>query len=315
MKELVSVVIPNYNRANIIQRAISSALNQTYSNVEVIVVDDCSTDNSKNILTAIEQKNEQVRVFFSTNNRGANYCRNVGVKKAKGKFIAFLDSDDEFLPDKISKCLEISNEKKADLVFSDFINHGAINRKFSDSKEINLSDIILSNSIGGFSVIFAKKNIIEKSGFLNENMPSCQDWDFMLNTIPYVRAYYYSGALVNYYQQADSITKNISKVLKGHIKIFKKINILNDEYQIYDTDKLLSHQKKFLGIILFKHRNIKEARILFLESLKIKFTFDGMLRYCSTFIPYDIIKYLKKLRNIIYIKFFDEYKNVKNKYN
>ena len=103
MTPLVSVVIPTFNRGNFVRWAIQSALSQTHSAVEVIIVDDGSTDETEEVIQTI--KDPRVR-YFRTDNQG-NYCaRNIGLEKAKGEFIAFLDSDDQFLPEKIAKQLE-----------------------------------------------------------------------------------------------------------------------------------------------------------------------------------------------------------------
>ena len=99
---LVSVVIPVYNREDTIQRAVDSVLNQTYSNIEVLVVDDGSKDNSLEMLKKYHNDN-RVKIFCQEFNQGANAARNRGIREAKGEYIAFHDSDDEWLPDKLEK--------------------------------------------------------------------------------------------------------------------------------------------------------------------------------------------------------------------
>ncbi len=103
-KGLVSIIIPTYNRANLVIRAIESALNQTYRNIELIVIDDGSKDQTPQIISQI--KDPRIRYIRYEENRGASHARNVGLSLAKGEFISFLDSDDEFLPQKIEKQLE-----------------------------------------------------------------------------------------------------------------------------------------------------------------------------------------------------------------
>lgn len=104
MQPLVSCIIPTYNRANFVERAIQSVLNQTYKNIEVIVVDDGSEDNTKEVVLSI--KNERIKYIRLHRNFGAAFARNVGIVNAEGEFIAFLDSDDYFLPEKIEKQVE-----------------------------------------------------------------------------------------------------------------------------------------------------------------------------------------------------------------
>ena len=96
---LISVIIPTYNRADIISRAVNSARNQSYQNLEIIVVDDCSSDDTANIV----QKIDDNRIMYHRHqtNLGGSEARNTGIRKAQGKYVAFLDSDDVWLPDKL----------------------------------------------------------------------------------------------------------------------------------------------------------------------------------------------------------------------
>jgi glycosyltransferase involved in cell wall biosynthesis len=105
MGPLVSCIIPTYNRAHIVGRAIQSVLNQTYKNIEVIVIDDGSQDNTQEVVLSI--KDERVRYIRLHRNFGAAFARNIGIANARGEFVAFLDSDDYFLPEKIEKQVEL----------------------------------------------------------------------------------------------------------------------------------------------------------------------------------------------------------------
>ncbi|MFZ8802021.1 MAG: glycosyltransferase family 2 protein [Candidatus Calescibacterium sp.] len=105
MGPLVSCIIPTYNRAHIVGRAIRSVLNQTYKNIEVIVVDDGSQDNTQEVVLSI--KDERIRYIRLHRNFGAAFARNIGIANARGEFVAFLDSDDYFLPEKIEKQVEL----------------------------------------------------------------------------------------------------------------------------------------------------------------------------------------------------------------
>ena len=101
-KPLVSVVIPTYNRAGFLPDAIGSVLAQSYANIEIIVIDDGSTDNTRSVLQPFEDK---IR-YLTSNHVGAAHARNMGMMAAKGKYIAFLDSDDQYLPGKLALQIE-----------------------------------------------------------------------------------------------------------------------------------------------------------------------------------------------------------------
>ena len=101
MQKLVSIVIPAYNRENIIRECLESVLNQTYKNIEIIVVDDCSDDNTVNVVNSIGD--ERIRCCKLQQNSGACFARNYGAALARGEYIAFQDSDDIWLPEKLEK--------------------------------------------------------------------------------------------------------------------------------------------------------------------------------------------------------------------
>jgi glycosyltransferase involved in cell wall biosynthesis len=116
---LVSVVVPTYNRAAAVARAIDSILRQTYSRIEVVVVDDGSTDNTAEILKSAQNTDKRVVCCSNTRGKGAAGARNTGVAMASGEYVAFLDDDDEYDPDKIARQLEIfMNDPHVDVVVS-----------------------------------------------------------------------------------------------------------------------------------------------------------------------------------------------------
>ena len=104
LQPLVSVVIPTYNRADLIMRAINSVRSQSYSNIEIIAIDDCSPDNTAEVVQGI--KDDRLTYYRHNTNQGGSAARNTGIEKAKGEYIAFLDSDDVWLPQKLALQLE-----------------------------------------------------------------------------------------------------------------------------------------------------------------------------------------------------------------
>ncbi len=108
---LVSVIVPVFNCEKFIKETIESVLSQTYSNIEIVLVDDCSKDNSKNIISSFED--ERVRYFLQEKNMGAGVARNRALEEAKGQYVAFLDADDLWEKDKIEKQLKVLEENKA----------------------------------------------------------------------------------------------------------------------------------------------------------------------------------------------------------
>lgn len=151
MDELVSIIMPSYNTAAYIKDSIQSVLNQTYSNWELIIIDDCSTDNTKNVLEEIQDR--RIRVYKNEKNWGAAVCRNIALRKANGRWIAFLDSDDLWKPDKLKK--QVAFMKNNNYFFS-----------YSNYEEINAN-----GSRNGVKVTGPKK--ITKTGMFNYCWPGC----------------------------------------------------------------------------------------------------------------------------------------------
>ena len=109
MDSLVSIIIPSFNKEKFIKQTIESVLSQIYKNIEIIVVDDCSTDNTLNILNKFKNN---IILFVNKENKGACYCRNLGFKKSKGDFICLMDGDDCFSKNKLYFLDKLINKKK-----------------------------------------------------------------------------------------------------------------------------------------------------------------------------------------------------------
>ena len=103
----VSVIIPTYNRANLVGRAIKSVLNQTYKDFELIIVDDSSTDNTKDVIRQFQEKDSRIEYIKHHKNKGGSAARNTVIKSSKGEYITFLDSDDEWLCEKLEKQIKL----------------------------------------------------------------------------------------------------------------------------------------------------------------------------------------------------------------
>ena len=104
--ELVSIITPAFNSESFIAETINSVISQTYQNWEMIIVDDCSTDNTKNIIRSFQEKDGRIRLIENETNKGSAYSRNLALRNATGRWIAFLDSDDLWLPEKLEKQIE-----------------------------------------------------------------------------------------------------------------------------------------------------------------------------------------------------------------
>ena len=120
-RNLVSVIMPTYNAERWVAASIDSVLAQTYPDLELIITDDCSTDNTRAILKEYEQKDPRVRVIYAEKNLGAGHTRNKCIEAAQGRYLAFCDSDDRWMPTKLEKQLNFMHEKDCCMVFASYI--------------------------------------------------------------------------------------------------------------------------------------------------------------------------------------------------
>lgn len=227
---LVSCIITTYNREIfVLQRAIDSVLNQTHDNLELIIVND-SPENihlSKQIKDLIESyANSKLTYLELPKNSGACFARNKGAELAKGDYLAFLDDDDEWLPTKLEKQLELFTDEVG-IVYCD--NYIIQNGKRKYHQQINpnhynddFKEILRGNFIGGVSFPLLRKDIFWNVGGFDINFPSQQDTDLYIRIIRDYKAVHCAVPLLNYYVSEDSITSNISKKLKGYNLILKK---------------------------------------------------------------------------------------------
>lgn len=215
---LVSVISPVYNVEKFIETTIMSVLNQTYKNVEYILIDDCSPDNSAEIIQRLAKEYPQIRYHKLEKNSGAGFARNIGIKLAEGQYIAFLDSDDCWKPEKLEKQIALSNEKNAELVFTaiEMIDEkGNIIKAKRNVKEIIDYKFLLKNTMIATSSVLIDISKVGK--FEMPLIRSGQDYATWLMLMRNGRrAYGINDALTQYRRTEGSLsskkTKNWKKV-------------------------------------------------------------------------------------------------------
>ena len=220
---LISVVLPTYNRARCLSRSINSVLNQTFSNLELIIVDDGSTDNTRELVESFSDP--RIRYIYQEN-AGACAARNHGINEAFGTYIAFQDSDDEWRKDKLEIQLNALIKNRADIVFSAFLRktEGEEEAVIIPSKERKTKgfatyyDIIPDNICTTATIIMKRECLIEDK--FDESMPRLQEWELMLRLFPKWRVFYVDDSLVTVNIQHDSISKNQEALLEALIKVY-----------------------------------------------------------------------------------------------
>lgn len=249
---MVSVVIPAYNRAKVIRRAIESCLNQTYKDIEVIVVDDGSSDGTKEVIATIDDN--RLRYVYQ-DNAGACAARNRGIELAQGEYIAFQDSDDEWHADKLEKQMATLIEMKADFVFCGFIKTYSNGQKEKIPENITSrmyeQQELLYESIVSTQTIVGKSSAVRAVMF-DESMPRMQDYDFIIRASSEYNVYCVAEYLANVYEQDDSITaskRQYKKRLEVTEKLLNKYPGYREKYPEWNIKmlKIVAHCQVMLG--------------------------------------------------------------------
>lgn len=212
---MISVIIPSYNRADLIARAVMSVYNQTYKDLEIIVVDDASKDNTSEVINRLTLEN--LHYIRLEQNGGACHARNVGIHAAQGEYIAFLDSDDTWEQSKLQDQISYLREHKAEVVFCNYWKERdgqkEVKVKPGHSDVFTLEELLNANVITTGSLLLTKA-AIEKVGAFDESMPRYQDWELVLRLAKEYTIYFQDKPLLTLYFQENSITNSTSKAKK-----------------------------------------------------------------------------------------------------
>jgi len=216
MKRSVSVIIPTCNRSTLVTRAIQSVLTQTYTNLECIVVDDASNDNTGEVVNSYDDD----RLIFIRHDKkqGASAARNTGIKHSKGDFVAFLDDDDEWLLTKIDKQIDLLSKSKGKvgLVYCwvAYMKNDLVLRKYSPRfKGEIFKEMLDKQAIGNSSTLLVKRKVIDDVGGFDESLPRGNDGDFIRRVCQKYQVDFVPEILVNVHvgHGKERITSNSRK--------------------------------------------------------------------------------------------------------
>ena len=178
---LVSILITTHNRSDLLKRAIESAIWQTYKTLEVIVIDDGSTDNTEEVVNEYLKQYDNLKYLKHTEAKGANAARNNGIGHAQGEYIAGLDDDDEFEDNYIETLVNAYDDNYSCVVAGAKFVTNRTTKLLTRKPIICLDDLLYSNDIGN-QVLVKKKNLL-KAGLFDEALPACQDYDMWVRLL------------------------------------------------------------------------------------------------------------------------------------
>lgn len=232
---LVSIITPSYNSEQFIQETFNSIKAQTYTEWEWIVVDDCSTDDTRTKIAAFKQQDERVKLHINETNMGAAVSRNKAIEEANGRFIAFLDSDDLWCTTKLEK--QISFMLENEIAFS-YSGYRLISEEGIDSKkEINPKEkldylsLLKENQIGCLTAIYDQQILGKNYMPLIRKRQDYGLWLTLLKKIPF--AYKAPGILAIYRIRNDSISSSKIKLLKFNYTLFREFENLSVVKSLY----------------------------------------------------------------------------------
>ncbi len=191
---VVSVIIPTFNRRVLLERAVQSVLAQTFEYFELLIVDDGSTDDTRLFLERLRRRDPRVRFLVHEKNRGGSAARNTGIRAARGAYLAFLDSDDTWHPQKLERQVDVLRDAPANvgLIFSGhrlIDKEGTVMQTWAVDPEFQgeLAEPILKGYFYSIITVLARREVFETVGLFDERLPSCQDWDMWIRVSKHYR--------------------------------------------------------------------------------------------------------------------------------
>lgn len=230
---LVSVIMPTYNCASYIEAAIRCVQAQTYTNWEIIIVDDCSADNTQEVIANLAES--RVRYIKNDTNQGAAISRNLALQKAKGHWIAFLDSDDLWMPQKLETQLRFMVEHHCHFSYTEYIlideQSNQCGIRISGPRKINRCGMLNYCWMGCLTVMYD----VSQVGVIQiEDIKKNNDYAIWLEVSKHVSCYLLPEVLAQYRIRANSISRQSKfSLIKWHYRLFR----------------IVEHQNKFCAIL------------------------------------------------------------------
>lgn len=230
----VSIITPSYNSAQYISRTIDSILQQTYENWELFIIDDCSTDNSREVIQSYISQDSRIKLICLEKNSGAAVARNIGIENACGRFIAFLDSDDTWHPEKLEQ--QVSFMLKNDYAFTYTLYH-QVNENGDTVGELyfpsrtNYRNLLKTCVIGCLTAMYDTHKIGKVYFPLIRKRQDFALWLKILKQVDY--AYCVPQDLASYTLRSDSISANKWKAAQYNWRLYRNIEKLNIFSSIY----------------------------------------------------------------------------------
>ena len=297
----VSVIIPTYNRAGLIERAIHSVLSQTYTDLEVLIIDDASTDDTCDRVEALRQIDHRVRYFRHDSNRGAQAARNTGIQKSIGKYIAFLDSDNEWLSKKIEYQMTLFTQHADSLgaVYCGYWElsvNGDVLNEYIPRYRGRVYQQTLAEWLTDTSTLVVRRDVLEKIHGFDEDIHSYQEWDLCIRMSRECEFDFVPECLTLYHQHnSPSISKDYLKNAFGYLSI---VDVHRGEILRHCGRRALSKHYLKTGRLFVLADRFDLAGVYFLKSVRCDpFKIKAWMHFGASLFGKDVYKFLRSMRH------------------
>ncbi|MCI9846126.1 glycosyltransferase family 2 protein [Flavobacterium pectinovorum] len=255
MSELVSIITPTYNAEKYIRETLHSVLNQSYQNWEMILADDASTDNTVVIIEEFAQNDNRIKLFKLPENRGNGFARNAALEKATGKYIAYLDADDVWFPEKLEKQIQFLKINNLPFTFSfyDSVDEDGndLNRRVESPDPLTYKQLFFCNYVGNLTAIY---NADYFGKIILETSQKRQDWRIWLTILKQIKtARPVPESLAFYRIRKDSVSSSKFKLIKHNFGVYSEFHGYNFVFSVLLMVRFLFTQ------LIIKSKYIKKS--------------------------------------------------------
>jgi len=302
---IVSVIIPTYNRAHLIQDALESVFAQTFKDYEVIVIDDGSTDNTREVLGP---SMNQIHYFYQEN-QGISGARNRGILLSRGKYMAFLDSDDRWLPEKLEKQVSYMETHPKVGLLCCYLWRYEIGKENEREKRPqgfpkNFEDLLRGPNLVPTSTVLIRRKCFEWVGTFDTSLPPIEDWDMWLRIARRFDIQCLDTVLSEHRRHPHNTTTDLAKVYQGYWRFYTKIfreygNFLSDRNAF--QKKAISF-RYLLGTTYLKRGEMRKALKHIAGSLRVQWSIGTYFDQGHS--PFAKVKYFLKPYGALLVSFF-----------
>jgi glycosyltransferase involved in cell wall biosynthesis len=290
----VSVIIPTHNRAEFLRSAITSILNQTFQDFEIIIIDDASKDHTREVITNFNDA--RIKFIYNHVSKGAAGSRNIAIMNSSCEYVAFLDDDDEWLPEKlkIQTCLLDNSPPEVGGVCTGYFTVEKMCGRILSTVNPEMIDLPKGNPIATSSILL-RRECFEKCGLFDESMLACSDYDMWIRISKKFSFKIIENTLVKYCVHENGLTLN-------HEKKARSLEILLKKHENFFKSDCKGYSKQYLelGVIYCYNREIQNGRKAFGKSIVIN--------------PFEIRNYFNLILSLLGVKKFKKLKEAKEKY-